>query len=188
MRLGITSTIIESGSFLPVKIPLHSTFPILKSSLSRSLPSIPSFQCASYIEPALFQRTLLPVTLYSISISRFKMTSRVQYSSQSVQRRSKHSVLSSLVDQLRLMYYQYEVTFSPYVMTSGEKFIMNSIVVALFILLVLASYSYMLPFLVRASGMLFWPHTRSDSQSTIGDVGNMTIGWKELGSPHLGTC
>lgn len=85
------------------------------------------------------------------------------------------------------MYYRYEVTFSPYVMTSCEKLVMNIIVVALFSLLVLAGYSCLLPFLARASSMLFWLRTESDFQLPIGDVGNMTIGWKELGSSHLGT-
>lgn len=43
--------------------------------------------------------------------------------------RRKESLFWTLIGQIRLRYYQYEVTFSPYVMTPGEKFVLNTIVV-----------------------------------------------------------
>jgi hypothetical protein len=187
MRLRITSTNNLKCLFPPGENAFTShASPIEIKSFSFS-PIHSVRVCVLYIAssvPADFTTSHSVINQYFA----LKMTFRVQYSFQTVQRRSKHSVLSSIVGQLRLMYYQYEVTFSPYVMTSGEKFIMNCIVVALFSLLVLTFYSYLLPFLARASSMLFWLNTESNIQLPIGDVGNMTIGWKELGSSHLGTC
>ncbi|KAA8568981.1 hypothetical protein EYC84_007950 [Monilinia fructicola] len=42
--------------------------------------------------------------------------------------REQYSYMEGLKYQLRLMYYRYEVTFSAYVLTPGEKLVMNSVV------------------------------------------------------------
>jgi hypothetical protein len=62
--------------------------------------------------------------------------------------RRKQSPFSPLVRQSQLMYYQYEVTFSPHVLTPGEKFVLNTIVVVFLTLLLVGMVSY-LPQLVR---------------------------------------
>ena len=51
--------------------------------------------------------------------------------------------------KIELMYYQYEVTFSPYVLTPNEKFVLNTIVVVLLTLLFFGLATY-LPKLVTA--------------------------------------
>jgi Small subunit of serine palmitoyltransferase-like len=50
------------------------------------------------------------------------------------------------------MYYQYEVTFSPYVLTPGEKFVLNTIVVVFITLLLVGIVSY-LPKLVAKTAV-----------------------------------
>jgi hypothetical protein len=66
------------------------------------------------------------------------------------------SVLGAFLKFLRLWYYQYEVTFSPYVMTTGEKLVLNSIVVLFFSLLVMGVYTYLPNLVMRVAMRLFW--------------------------------
>jgi len=54
------------------------------------------------------------------------------------------------------MYYRYEVTLSAYVLTPGEKLILNAIVVFIFSLLSLATIAYLLPLIARVSEIFFW--------------------------------
>jgi hypothetical protein len=65
--------------------------------------------------------------------------------------RRKQSVLSTLLGKIELMYYQYEVTFSPYVLTRGEKFVLNTIVVVLLTLLFVGMATYLPKLVARAA-------------------------------------
>ncbi|KAH8763848.1 hypothetical protein BGZ57DRAFT_931088 [Hyaloscypha finlandica] len=65
--------------------------------------------------------------------------------------RRKQSVLSTLLGKIELMYYQYEVAFSPYVLTPGEKFVLNTIVVVLLTLLFVGMATYLPKLVARAA-------------------------------------
>ncbi|KAK6366258.1 hypothetical protein LTS17_010764 [Exophiala oligosperma] len=58
-------------------------------------------------------------------------------------RENKSSYLSSFVRWLQLKKYQYEVTFSLYMLTPTEKFVFNFILFMLVSLLVTAAYYYL---------------------------------------------
>ncbi|KIW20159.1 hypothetical protein PV08_00734 [Exophiala spinifera] len=60
-----------------------------------------------------------------------------------VTRENKSSYLSSFVRWLQLKKYQYEVTFSLYMLTPTEKFVFNFILFMLVSLLVTAAYYYL---------------------------------------------
>merc|ERR1711939_652317 len=70
------------------------------------------------------------------------------------------SPLDSFVDKIRLWYYQYEVTFSLYVMTPTEKIITNTIVLSFFALVLYAIVSFtplfITQFISRTISSLFW--------------------------------
>jgi hypothetical protein len=94
-------------------------------------------------------------------------------------RRGKPSFLSSIIGQLQLMHYRYEVNFSAYVLTSGEKFFLNTIVIALLTLLLVGIVSCLPQLLLRAAVRLFWLYNRCDDQLT---VNNTTSAWEEVES------
>jgi len=94
----------------------------------------------------------------------------MSYIDPSVSRRGKPSLLSRTVTYIQLMYYRYEVTFSPYVMSHGEKIVMNTIVVTLLSLLLLGIVSYLPQLLTRASLRLFWLYTGADDQLLVGSI------------------
>ena len=71
-------------------------------------------------------------------------------------RREKASVLENMVYQVHLMYYRYEVTFSAYVLTPGEKIVLNSIVLFLFGLILTGIVSYLPPLLTRGLVNMLW--------------------------------
>lgn len=71
-------------------------------------------------------------------------------------RRERPSVIEKIVYQVHLMYYRYEVTFSAYVLTPGEKIILNSIVLFLFGLLLTAIVSYLPPLFTRGLVKILW--------------------------------
>ncbi|PVH74244.1 hypothetical protein DL98DRAFT_387240, partial [Cadophora sp. DSE1049] len=77
----------------------------------------------------------------------------------------------SLVDKVRLWYYQYEVTFSLYVMTPTEKIITNTIVLSFFALCLYAIVSFtplfITQFISRAISSLFWVY--------VNDSGNQLV-------------
>ena len=83
------------------------------------------------------------------------------------------------------MYYQYEVTFATYVMTSGEKFVLNTIVFVLFSLLTLGIVLYLPRFVTRAALRLVWLYTGPSDELRLVSVNNTTAIWKELG-PVMG--
>jgi hypothetical protein len=70
--------------------------------------------------------------------------------------RRDESVLDAFLKCLRLWYYQYEVTFSPYVMTAGEKLVLNSIVLMFLSLFAIGVYTCLTSLVMRAAMRLFW--------------------------------
>lgn len=56
---------------------------------------------------------------------------------------------TKLSNYLRLRYYQYEVTFGLYVMTPGEKAVLNSIILGIMAALLYALFWGFEPFVVR---------------------------------------
>jgi hypothetical protein len=79
------------------------------------------------------------------------------------------------------MYYQYEVTFSAYVMTPGEKFILNTIVLVLLSLLTLGTVFYLPRFVTRAASRLIWLYSGPADGLKLVSMDNTTLVWKELG-------
>ena len=96
-----------------------------------------------------FFKSISPVATRIIFISRWRAM-RLKTSTSSPNRRDA-SVLGTFLRCLRLWYYQYEVTFSPYVMTTGQKLVLNSIVILFFSLLVMGVYTYLPNLVMRVS-------------------------------------
>jgi hypothetical protein len=92
-------------------------------------------------------------------------------------RREKASVLEKLVYQVHLMYYRYEVTFSAYVLTPGEKIVLNSIVLFLFGLVFTGIVSYIPPLITRGLVNILWLRTGHEEPIVI--PRNTTI-WNEM--------
>jgi hypothetical protein len=92
-------------------------------------------------------------------------------------RREKASVLENLVYQVHLIYYRYEVTFSAYVLTPGEKIVLNSIVLFLFGLIFTGIVSYLPPLLTRGLVNILWLRAGHKEQIVI--PRNTTI-WNEM--------
>jgi Small subunit of serine palmitoyltransferase-like len=64
-------------------------------------------------------------------------------------RRSRVSIPTKLSNHFFLRYYQYEVTFGLYMLTSTEKKVLNTIVVAIFGAMLYALYIGLQPFVAR---------------------------------------
>lgn len=79
------------------------------------------------------------------------MNSPLMFSSTALPLSDKPQIaLSNRVSNyLRLRYYQYEVTFGLYVMTATEKFVLNTIILAIFGALFYALFVGLEPFVVR---------------------------------------
>jgi hypothetical protein len=78
---------------------------------------------------------------------------------------------------IHLMYYQYEVTFSPYVMTTAEKWVLNTIVVSFLALLALGIISYLPPLLTRVGSRVFWLYNSSSDELMLNITASM---WNDL--------
>ncbi|KAH6723694.1 hypothetical protein BKA61DRAFT_14753 [Leptodontidium sp. MPI-SDFR-AT-0119] len=89
------------------------------------------------------------------------------------------SPLDALLNKLRLWYYQYEVTFSLYVLTPTEKFIMNTIVLSFFALSLYGIVSFtpvlISQFISRAISSLFWVY--------VNDSGNQLVLQQDIPMP-----
>ncbi|KAJ5760673.1 hypothetical protein N7520_007829 [Penicillium odoratum] len=84
-------------------------------------------------------------------------------------KRTSSNPLQGLIDSFRLGYYRYEVTYGLYVMTPGEKCVVNLIVVVVFMLLSWALALYFPAILYHKFTRLTWLVTgHSDEQGTIG--------------------
>lgn len=96
--------------------------------------------------------------------------------------REKASLQARFVRQLQLMYYRYEVTFSAYVLTRGEKLVLNSIVVLFLSLVSFGIISFLAPFVAAASLRLIWLYKGTGERLVLGN--NATSMWREL-EPHV---
>jgi len=128
--------------------------------------------------------TVIPIHRASLS-SQNTIYPPMAYHSRLSLRREKASFLDGILDSLRLMYYQYEVTFSTYVMTPSEKFVMNTVVLLFFSLLSVGIVSYLPQFLFRVCSRLLWLYKGADGDVTL-DIGsgngNGTSEWMQMGS------
>ena len=101
------------------------------------------------------------------------------------------SPLDSFVDKIRLWYYQYEVTFSLYVMTPTEKIITNTIVLSIFALFLYAIVSFtplfITQFISRSISSLFWVYVNDSGNQLVVRhtpvtwVNTTNMGWEEFG-------
>lgn len=93
-------------------------------------------------------------------------------------------MIDSVLSRMRLIYYQYEVTFSPYVMTPGEKFVLNTIVVIFLSLLAFGFFTLLPHYLMRALVQVCWLYTgSSEGQSQRLVLNSTTSKWNMI-IPH----
>ncbi|KAE9373927.1 hypothetical protein N431DRAFT_233615 [Stipitochalara longipes BDJ] len=95
--------------------------------------------------------------------------------------RRKQSLFSTMMGKLELMYYQYEVTFSPYVLTPGEKFVLNTIVVVLLTLLFLGIATYLPKLVATVAARLFRFYVGANDKLTV----NTTAIWNEMQAARI---
>jgi hypothetical protein len=81
--------------------------------------------------------------------------------------RRRQSFFSTLMGKIELAYYRYEVTFSPYVMTTGEKLVLNTIVVVLLSLLILGMVTYLPKLVTRAAIKLVYFYAGANDKLSI---------------------
>ena len=103
------------------------------------------------------------------------------YSDLKSSQREAPSLLSRVSGQIQLMYYQYEVTFSAYVLTPGEKFVMNTIVLIFLSLLMMGTVFYLPRFLTRVASRLVWLYTGPPDKLRLVTMSNTTATWNQLG-------
>jgi len=92
-------------------------------------------------------------------------------------RRKRPSVFESIVYPFQLMYYRYEVTFSAYVLTPGEKIVLNTIVFFLLGLLFAGVVSYLPPLVSRTLVQALWLYSGNKDQIAMQ---SNTTAWDEL--------
>ena len=95
--------------------------------------------------------------------------------------RRKQSPFSALMGKIELMYYQYEVTFSPYVLTPGEKFVLNTIVVVFLTLLFVGTATYLPKLVARAAFRLVRFYTGANDKLTV----NTTAVWHQMNGARV---
>lgn len=88
-------------------------------------------------------------------ISKYSSSMSTSYRAATSHVRSRNLV-QRCIDRIRLLYYQYEVTFGVYVMTPGEKFVANTFVLVFLSLLIWASLLYFPQLLFRKIGRMVW--------------------------------
>jgi hypothetical protein len=75
---------------------------------------------------------------------------------------------AKLTNALRLRYYRYEVTFGVYVMTSGEKLVLNSIVMSIIGAMMYGLYAGLRPFLTRVlCRLVYYATGMADAPGTL---------------------
>jgi len=87
---------------------------------------------------------------------------------------------SGLNKQIQLIYYQYEVTFSAYVLTPLEKVVLNSIVLVLLSIFLFGTTFYLPRFLSRVVSRLVWLYTGPPPGLRLVSTDNTTMIWEEL--------
>lgn len=106
-------------------------------------------------------------------------------SSQSVSPTKRgRSTLDAALAKIRFIYYQYEVTFGLFVMTPGEKFVLNSVVILFFSLVRLGIFTILPHFVTLAAAQLFWMCVGGTKEQTAEQVLwlNSTIAsWAAMG-------
>jgi Small subunit of serine palmitoyltransferase-like len=95
--------------------------------------------------------------------------------------RRKQSLFSTFMGKIELMYYQYEVTFSPYVLTPGEKLVLNTIVVVLLTLLFVGMATYLPKLVARAAVRLFCLYAGAEDKLSV----NSTAIWHEINAARV---
>jgi len=90
------------------------------------------------------------------------------------------SLFARFIKSLQLMYYQYEVTFSAYVLTPGEKTVLNTIVLSIFSLLLVGIIAYLPPLMTRAVVRLGWLYNGIDDKLTVNPVNDTASAWSEM--------
>jgi hypothetical protein len=81
--------------------------------------------------------------------------------------RRRQSSFSTLMGKIELACYRYEVTFSPYVMTPGEKLVLNTIVVVLLSLLIIGIVTYLPKLLVRTAVKLVYFYAGANDKLSV---------------------
>jgi hypothetical protein len=79
------------------------------------------------------------------------------------------------------MYYQCEVTFSPYVLTRGERFVLNTIVVVFLSLSVVGTASHLPELVTRAVVRLLWLCGGANNKLSVIN----TAIWNEMNQPRV---
>ncbi|CAL3969061.1 unnamed protein product [Diplocarpon coronariae] len=95
--------------------------------------------------------------------------------------------------KLQLWYYQYEVTFSLYMLEPAEKMILNTIVLSCLALCVYGVLFFMPDFVGRGVSSLFWVYVNDGGNQLLVDtavvpwavVDNATMRWENLGGYSL---
>jgi hypothetical protein len=83
-------------------------------------------------------------------------------------RQLRLSLSAKLANELRLRYYRYEVTFGLYVMTAGEKLVLNGIVLSIFFAVLYGLYVGLRPFLIHLICRLVYYLTgTADASNTL---------------------
>ncbi|KAH7305709.1 hypothetical protein BKA65DRAFT_560034 [Rhexocercosporidium sp. MPI-PUGE-AT-0058] len=106
------------------------------------------------------------------------------------------SHFDALLKIVQLWYYQYEVTFSLYVLEPTERFIMNTIILsflALFIYgIVLFTPVFVSQFLSRAISTLFWVYINDSGNQLVVQhnipvtwVNATKVGWEKFGGYNI---
>lgn len=68
----------------------------------------------------------------------------------------KPSISTRIANTLRLRYYQYEVTFGLYMMTPGERIVLNMFFICIFILLACSLFFGVRPFMVHTFSRILY--------------------------------
>ena len=71
------------------------------------------------------------------------------------------SLFNQLTRRIHLVYYRYEVTYGLYVMSPGEKWVLNGFVLTFLSFLILALYFYLPDVVSRLIQRLFWVYSGS---------------------------
>ena len=95
--------------------------------------------------------------------------------------RPEQTTMSRIQQKLSLIYYQYEVTSPAYVLTPGEKLVMNTIVLLIIGFIAMGVCSYILPLLLNAVCKLFWVYERSGPAHHMIDTNHTASLWGDLG-------
>lgn len=105
------------------------------------------------------------------------------------------SFIENFTYQIRLMNYRYEITFSAYVLTPGEKLVMNSIILLFTSLMGYALLSCLTTYIHESIRRILLSYAISNDQPrvTMGGVsrtvvGNTSSAWSRIEDTRYGTA